>query len=84
MKDELRALNPINQKRKWTEQGASSESVNQKNPALAPPKSHLTGQAEPVGSMEEPTTPLLNVEWELINTSGVVARNTSLLPVLEG
>jgi len=28
VKTGLRALNPINQKRKWAEQGASSESIN--------------------------------------------------------
>jgi len=32
VKIELRALNPINQKKKWTEQKALSESVNQKKP----------------------------------------------------
>jgi len=34
-------------------------------------------------NMEEPTTPLLNVEWELINACGVVVHSISLLPVPE-
>ena len=49
MKTELRALNPINQKRKWIEQGALSESVNRKKLAPVPPKSHRAGLAEPSG-----------------------------------
>jgi len=39
VKTELRALNPINQKRKQTEKGASSESANQEKSTPAPPKS---------------------------------------------
>jgi len=33
--------------------------------------------------MEELTVTLMNVEWEPINACGVIAWNTSLLPVLE-
>ena len=47
VKIELRALKLINQKRKGIERGASSESVNQKKPCPAPPKSYPTGPAEP-------------------------------------
>ena len=49
VKTELRDLNPINQKSKWTEWGAPSESEKQKKPAPAPSKSHPTGPAEPCG-----------------------------------
>jgi len=47
VKIELRALNPINQKRKAMERGALSESVNQKKPSLAPPKSRPTSLTGP-------------------------------------
>jgi len=40
-------LNPINKKRKWTEQGAPSKSVNQKKSTSGPPKSLPVGLAEP-------------------------------------
>jgi len=40
-------LNPINQKRKGIEQGADSESVNQKKPTPTSPKSHPTSSAKP-------------------------------------
>jgi len=43
----LRALNPINQKRQGFEQGTPSESVNQKKPTPAPPKSCPTGSTTP-------------------------------------
>ena len=39
VKTKLRALNPINPKRKRFERGTPSESVNQKKPPPAPPKS---------------------------------------------
>jgi len=41
--------NPNNQKRKWDERSASSESVNQnvKKLALVPPKSRRTGSVKP-------------------------------------
>jgi len=45
VKTELRALNLINQKRKWTEEGALSESINQKKSSLAPSKSGPAGLA---------------------------------------
>jgi len=47
VKTELRALNPINQKGKGFERGTSSESVNQKKPSPAPPKSRSAGSAAP-------------------------------------
>ena len=47
IKTEFRALNSISQKRKGIERGAPSESVNQKKPTPAPPKSHPTRSAEP-------------------------------------
>jgi len=43
VKVELRALNLINQKRKWAEHGAPSDSVNQKKSAPALPMSHPAG-----------------------------------------
>jgi len=61
VKIELRALNPINQKRKWNEWGAPSKSVNQKKPTLAPRV--LQAQQSHGRNVEEATTPLLNVEW---------------------
>jgi len=45
----LRVLNSINQKRKWTKQGAPSEIVNQKKSAPAPPKSHSAVLVESCG-----------------------------------
>jgi len=47
VKTELGALNLINQKRKEFEQGTPSESVNQKKPSPAPPKSHPAGLTAP-------------------------------------
>jgi len=49
VKTELRALNPINQKRKGFERGTPSKSVNQnqKKPTPAPPKSRLIGSTAP-------------------------------------
>ena len=47
VKAELRALNTINQKRKWTEQGAPSKDVNQKKSTPAPFKRCPTGLTEP-------------------------------------
>lgn len=49
VKTELRALNPINQKRKWIEQGALSKIVNWKKSALVPPKSHPASLIESYG-----------------------------------
>jgi len=49
VKAELRALNPINQKRRWTEHEAPSESVNQKKSSPASPKSRPAGLAKPCG-----------------------------------
>jgi len=49
VKTELRALNPINQKRKGFERGTPNESVNQKKPSVAPPMTCSAGSAEPCG-----------------------------------
>jgi len=46
VKTELRALHPINQKRKGFERGTPSESVNQKKPSPTPPKSRYAGSTE--------------------------------------
>jgi len=59
---ELRALNPINQKRKRIDQGTPSESVNQKKPFPAPPKSHPAARQSPIANVEKQITPLLNAE----------------------
>jgi len=47
VKTELSAFNPINQKRKRIQRGDPNESVNQKKPTPAPPKSHPASSAEP-------------------------------------
>jgi len=46
-KTELRALNPLKQKRKGFKWGTPNESVNQKKPSPAPPKSYPAGSTEP-------------------------------------
>jgi len=47
VKDELRALNAGNQKRKWNNCGTSSKSVVQKKPAAGSAKSYLAASTEP-------------------------------------
>ena len=47
VKGELRALNPGNQKRKWDDRSASSNSVAQKRTAAGPAKSHPLASTEP-------------------------------------
>ena len=47
VKTELRALNPINQKTKGVERGTPSESLDQKKPTPAPPKSRPAGLTSP-------------------------------------
>ena len=45
VKAKLSALNPIYEKRKWIEQGAPSENINQNKSTPSPPKSRPTGLA---------------------------------------
>jgi len=78
VKMELRTLNPTNQKRKRIEQGAPSESVNQKKPPLLP-RAILQALQSPIGSAAEPITPLLNAALAPTNACGVELLNTSSL-----
>jgi len=59
VKIELRALNPINHKRKEFERGTPSESVNKKKPPPAPPKSYPAGSIAPCSKYDRTnhTTP---------------------------
>jgi len=63
VKAKLRALNSINQNRKGIDWGTKSESVNQKKPTPASPKTHSAGSAEPSGKHERinHTTPKYQV-----------------------
>ena len=81
VKAELRALNPINQKRNWLR--APSDSVNQKKSTPALPKSRPTGLTEPCGKCggTNHTTPECRVGTNKYMWCGSL--NTSLLPVLE-
>ena len=87
VKFELRALNPDpnNQKRKWAEQGALSNNVNQnqKKPTLASTTSRPIRPVAPFEKCKRTNHTTPEVEWELINTCSVVAWNTSLSPVRE-
>ena len=87
VKSDLKALklNPNNQKRKWAEQGAPNESVNQNLKKLAPAPRRVTQQVQQclVENVGKVTTPLLIVEWGPTNICGVVVQSTLLLPMLK-
>ena len=51
MKNELRALNPGNQKRKWNDRGASSDKVAFKEPRSVRQKAASQGRLNPVGNV---------------------------------
>ena len=81
MKTELRALNPINQKRKAIERGASSESVNKKKLAPTSPKSHSAGHVEPYGKCRRTNHITIECRVGTNKCIGVEVRSNSLLHV---
>ena len=49
MKDELRALNSGNAKRKWNDHGTPSDIINSKKSAITSARSHVPGPSKPCG-----------------------------------
>jgi len=83
VKAELKALDPINRKRKWTEQGAPSKSVNKKKSDPAPPKSRHARLAEPYGKCGRTNHMTLECQVGTNKYLWCGGQSTSLLPVLE-